>query len=166
MLQVERHHHKGNDMIVALCKTSKELYNKCNFLMRHAWFGNNKLPDINDLVAAVKQEVWNLMQKIRYKAELAGLEVIFTEEAYTSKSSFLDRDPLPVYEKGVSHAFSGKRIGRGRYRASDGRIINADVNGSGNIGRKVIRDSEIIARLDRSVAATPVRVNPLKFFCV
>lgn len=39
MLQVERHHHKGNDTIVDLCKTSKELYNRCTFLMRQAWFG-------------------------------------------------------------------------------------------------------------------------------
>ena len=56
MLQVERHHHKGNDTIAALCKTSKELYNKCNFLMRQAWFGDAPLPNINELVAAVKDE--------------------------------------------------------------------------------------------------------------
>jgi len=385
MLQVERHHHKGNEQIVALCKTSKELYNKCNFLMRQAWFGDMPLPNINDLVADMKDEdcfkslhntktakqtirkvltdwsnfkaalrawktdpsfkkpkppyykkelaqvifynetilggqsgrdltkivptnkcfavpstrkfkqvvitpktfgfvidvqyevptppkgnaegvccidiglntlaaitsdqhspllvngriiksinqwynkhpnkktsrkryfrlenyfhhvskmivanclkhgigkiiigkndgwksgmnlgkktnqnfqsvpFWKLMQKIGYKAELAGIEVVFTEESYTSKASFLDRDPLPQYEKGVSHTFSGNRVKRGLYRSADGRVINADVNGSANIGRKVIRDEDVILRLDRSVAATPVRVNPLKFFCV
>ena len=386
MLQVERHHHKGNDQIVALCKTSKELYNKCNFLMRQAWFGDMSLPNINDLVAAMHDEdcfkdlhntktakqtirkvltdwsnfkaalrawkadptafrkpkppyykkelaqvifyketilggqsgkdlteivptnkcfsvpstrkfkqvvitpktfgfvidvqyevptppkkdgegvcnidiglnnlatltsdqhepilvngrivksinqkfnkyrtkreskkryfrlenyfhhvskmivanclkyniskiiigkndgwkqrmnlgkktnqnfqsvpFWKLIEKIKYKAVLAGLEVVVTEEAYTSKASFLDRDPLPQYEKGVSHVFSGTRMGRGRYRAMDGRVINADVNGSANIGRKVIRDGEVIARLDKSLAARPVRVNPLKFFSV
>lgn len=84
----------------------------------------------------------------------------------SSKASFLDRDPLPAYEKGVSHVFSGKRVKRGLYRSADGREINADVNGSANIGRKVIRDGDVIARLDRSVAATPERINPLKFFCV
>ena len=107
-----------------------------------------------------------LMQKIKYKAELAGIDVTFTEEAYTSKASFYDRDPLPKYEKGVSHTFSGRRVKRGLYRSADGRVINADVNGSANIGRKVIRDEDVILRLDRSVAATPVRVNPLKVFCV
>lgn len=387
MLQVERHHHKGNDAIVALCKTSKELYNKCNFLMRQAWFSDAVLPNINDLVAAVKDEdsfkslhntktakqtirkvltdwsnfkkalrvwktdptlfrkpkppyykkalaqvifynetilggqsdrdlteiaptnkcfsvpstrkfkqvvitpktfgfvidvqyevpvapkseakgiccvdiglnnlaaitsdqhapvlvngrivksinqkfnkhnmkresrkrywrlenyfhhtskmivqnclkhgvgtiiigkndgwksrmrlgkktnqnfqyvpFWKLIEKIKYKAELVGLEVIFTEEAYTSKSSFFDRDPLPVYEKGVEPPkFSGKRVGRGRYRAGDGRVLNADVNGSANIGRKVIRDEDVILRLDKSLAARPVRINPLRFFSV
>jgi putative transposase len=386
VLQVERHHHKGNDTIVALCKTSKELYNKCNFLMRQAWFGVTPLPNINDLVDAMHDEdcfkslhntktakqtirkvltdwsnfkaalrawkadpsafrkpkppyykkelaqvifyketilggqsgrdltkivptnkcfavpstrkfkqvvitpktfgfvidvqyevptppkgagegvcnidiglnnlaaitsdqhspllvngrivksinqkfnkhrtkresrkryfrlenyfhhvskmivanclkhcfgsiiigkndgwkqrmnlgkktnqnfqcvpFWKLIEKVKYKAELAGLEVVVTEEAYTSKASFLDRDPLPQYEKGVSHVFSGTRMGRGRYRAASGRIINADVNGSANIGRKVIRDEDVILRLDKSLAARPVRINPLKFFSV
>jgi hypothetical protein len=49
------------------------------------------------------------------------------------------------------------------YRAADGRKINSDINGSANIGRKVIRDNDIIVELDRSVAATPVLINPLRF---
>jgi len=109
---------------------------------------------------------WRLLEKVKYKAVLAGLEVVFTEEAYTSKSSFLDRDPLPVYEKGVSHTFSGKRVKRGLYRSADGRVVNADVNGSCNIGRKVIGNAEFLSRLDKSLAARPVRINPLKAFCV
>lgn len=110
---------------------------------------------------------WKLIEKINYKAELAGIEVITTEEAYTSKASFLDRDPLPKYEEGVEPPeFSGKRMGRGRYKASNGRVINADVNGSGNIGRKVIWNEDTILRLDRSLAARPVRINPLKISCV
>jgi hypothetical protein len=42
--------------------------------------------------------------------------------------------------------------------------FNADVNGSANIGRKVIENEDILLKLDRSVAATPERINPLKFF--
>jgi len=109
---------------------------------------------------------WRLLEKIKYKAALAGLDVTFTEEAYTSKSSFLDRDPLPEYVAGVKHEFSGARVGRGRYRASDGRVVNADVNGSCNIGRKVIGNADVLSRLDKSLAARPVRINPLKAFCV
>jgi putative transposase len=37
--------------------------------------------------------------------------------------------------------FSGKRIARGLYRASDGRLINADIDGAGNIIRKVAPDA-------------------------
>src|SRR5215471_4677615 len=34
---------------------------------------------------------------LSYKAERAGIRVIVQEESYTSKASFLDLDPLPVY---------------------------------------------------------------------
>ena len=104
---------------------------------------------------------FNLIQKIAYKASIVGIKVVFTEEAYTSKASFLDRDPLPVYGE-AEPIFSGKRVKRGLYRAADGRLLNADVNGSANIGRKVIGDSEILAQLDRSLAARPLAINPLR----
>jgi putative transposase len=83
------------------------------------------------------------IQMLAYKAELAGIVVKLTEESYTSKASFLDRDPLPAYGKtnGAKPTFSGKRIKRGLYRASDGSLINADVNGAGNIIRKVAPDA-------------------------
>jgi transposase len=32
--------------------------------------------------------------------------------------------------------FSGRRIKRGLYLQSDGKVMNADINGSVNIGRK------------------------------
>ena len=76
---------------------------------------------------------------LKYKAELAGITVKITEESYTSKSSFLDRDEMPVYDPNQTEKpkFSGKRIKRGLYRAADGTLINADCNGSSNIIRKV-----------------------------
>jgi putative transposase len=77
-----------------------------------------------------------LVSMIRYKAEALGIEVILTEESYTSKASFLDRDPLPKYEEGVLRTFSGRRIYRGLYRSQKG-LIHADVNGAANILRKV-----------------------------
>ena len=79
---------------------------------------------------------------ITYKAESAGLIVVEQEESYTSKASLVDGDEIPVYgketEKPVS--FSGRRIKRGLYRTGSGRIINADLNGAGNILRKYIPD--------------------------
>jgi len=75
---------------------------------------------------------------LTYKARLAGIKVILQEESYTSKASFLDLDPIPVFgeEMGEKPVFSGRRIKRGMYKASDKRKINADVNGSYNIMRK------------------------------
>lgn len=81
---------------------------------------------------------------LTYKAELVGITVKITEESYTSKASLLDLDPLPVYtpnNRNEKHMFSGKRVKRGLYRTSDGRYINADCNGSGNIIRKVAPDA-------------------------
>jgi putative transposase len=80
---------------------------------------------------------------LTYKAELVGIRVQITEESYTSKASLLDLDPLPVRQSGdeMKHTFSGKRVKRGLYRASNGREINADINGAGNIIRKVAPDA-------------------------
>ena len=79
---------------------------------------------------------------ITYKAESAGLIVVEQEESYTSKASLVDGGEIPVYgketEKPVS--FSGRRIKRGLYRTGSGQIINADLNGAGNILRKYIPD--------------------------
>jgi len=75
---------------------------------------------------------------LTYKAALLGITVILTEESYTSKASFLDRDELPTYapDRKEEPQFSGRRDGRW-YRTSGKRLIHADVNGSYNIARKV-----------------------------
>lgn len=74
---------------------------------------------------------------IEYLAEAESINVVYQEESYTSKASFLDRDEMPVYGKNDDDArFSGRRICRGLYRAADGTTINADLNGSANILRK------------------------------
>lgn len=80
------------------------------------------------------------IHQVQYKAALVGIAVIVDEESYTSKASFLDLDPIPVYQSGVktSYQFSGRRVKRGLYRASNGYLINADINSSFNILRKVI----------------------------
>ena len=82
---------------------------------------------------------------LTYKAELVGIQVELQEESYTSKASFLDLDPIPTYQYDdeTEYTFSGKRIGRRNrlYRAKDGWIICADVNGSYNILRKCKPDA-------------------------
>jgi putative transposase len=79
------------------------------------------------------------IELLTYKAELVGIAVILTEESYTSRASFLDRDEIPVYDptRREEPRFSGRRDGR-CYYASGKRIIHSDVNGSYNIGRKVV----------------------------
>ena len=70
---------------------------------------------------------------VKYK-----ISVLFQEESYTSKACFGNRDIIPVYGKEGSDkvSFSGRRIKRGLYLQGDGKVMNADINGSVNIGRK------------------------------
>ena len=93
---------------------------------------------------------------LSYKAKMAGINVIITDDYYTSASSFIDNDLIPVYLEGENNhvTFSGKRIKRcsaakGGFpherlhqdkeecnRTASIGLINADVNGSLNIMRK------------------------------
>jgi putative transposase len=95
---------------------------------------------------------------LTYKAELVGIQVLVTEESYTSKASFLDTDPLPVFGTAAAETtvFSGKRVQRGLYRAATGRHINADVNGAYNIMRTVA--PEAFAQGSSGCVVHPVRL--------
>jgi putative transposase len=95
---------------------------------------------------------------LTYKAELVGIQVTVTEESYTSQASFLDSDPLPVYDatRAARPRFSGRRVKRGLYRAADGTPINADVNGAYNIIRKVA--PEAFAQGSRGCVVHPMRL--------
>lgn len=73
-----------------------------------------------------------LIQQLQYKLQDIGINVVLTEESYTSKASFIDNDGICKDTN-----FSGKRIKRGLYKTNDGTLINADVNGASNIIRKV-----------------------------
>ena len=95
------------------------------------------------------------LDQLTYKAKLVGIQVIIQEESYTSKASFLDDDPIPTYQANRSEkpVFSGKRIARSWYRASDGKVIHADINGSYNILRKSTSD---LSQLGRGVVGAAV----------
>ena len=73
-----------------------------------------------------------LIEMIQYKAQEAGIHVILTEESYTSGTSFLDREE-PVkknYKK-------SRRVYRGLFHSNHGIQINADINASCQILKKV-----------------------------
>ena len=76
--------------------------------------------------------------KLETQCKKHDITLIIQEESYTSKSSFLDNDILPVYDENdkEKYEFKGKRIKRGLYKKLKGIIINADVNAAFNIIRK------------------------------
>lgn len=85
---------------------------------------------------------YKIIYMLKYKCENEGIKLVLQEESYTSKSSFLDLDEIPVKNNKTNDIiFSGSRIKRGLYRSDKG-IINADLNGSLNIMRKYLEKQE------------------------
>lgn len=98
-----------------------------------------------------------LLNYLKYKCEMIGINLIINEESYTSKCDSLCLETIEKHE-----TYLGKRIKRGLFQSSIGKLINADVNGSLNILRKVVDDSEIISKIINSGwLFQPIRVNIL-----
>ena len=98
-----------------------------------------------------------LLDMLHYKCNLVGISMIITEESYTSKCSFIDNEEIKKKE-----VYDGRRTKRGLYKSKDGRLINADINGSYNIMRKGL----VKASLDGKVTYPECRgfvYNPDKF---
>ena len=86
-----------------------------------------------------------LINYLRYKCEQCGIHFNVIEEGYTSKCDAL------AFEQICKHdIYLGKRVKRGLYQSSVGKLINADVNGSLNILRKVVGDCEQIVHIINS----------------
>lgn len=92
------------------------------------------------------------IEMIQYKAETVGINVILTEESYTSGTSFLDN------EKPVKANYNkSRRVHRGLFISNKGIKINADVNGSSQIMKKVFPNA--FADGIEGVVLYPVRVD-------
>ena len=92
------------------------------------------------------------IEMVQYKAQNVGLNVILTEESYTSGTSFLDNEePIKAnYNK-------SRRINRGLFVRNNGTKIKADVNGAYQIMKKVFPKAN--ADGIKGVALHPVRVS-------
>lgn len=148
-----------------LGKTAKTIINYClEHNVGNLVFGKNKgfqqksnMGKVNNQTF-VQMPFYKLQQKLEYQCEIYGIDMIEQEESYTSKASFWDKDEIPVYGDSRQYSFSGKRIRRGLYQTSSGRLLNADLNGALNILRK----SNVVS-LDGLYSSgelnTPVRIR-------
>lgn len=93
-----------------------------------------------------------LVDKIIYKARNVGINVILTEESYTSGTSFLDGE-LPQKE----FYNKDRRIHRGLFVSNNDVHINADVNASYQIMKKVFPN--VFADGIEGAVLHPVRVD-------
>lgn len=87
---------------------------------------------------------------LQYKCNLEGINVIIREESYTSKCSFIDNEEIKKHE-----TYLGRRIKRGLFKTAFGKIINADLNGSLNIMKKVVGEFQYSIE----ACSTPVMVT-------
>lgn len=102
-----------------------------------------------------------LKTRITQLCEQYGIELVETEEAYTSKASFVDEDSLPAHgEKPVGWKSSGKRVKRGLFRTAANWYVNADCNGAANVLRKVAAMLELdLSGVSRGGLTAPSRVQ-------
>ncbi len=95
-----------------------------------------------------------LLNYIKYKASQHKIEVVEVEESYTSKCDALALEPIGKHEE-----YLGKRLIRGLFQSSIGKLINADVNGALNILRKSVACDSLIKEIaSRGLVFQPVRV--------
>lgn len=118
--------HKISKNIVELALTMD-----CNTIVIGDFSGIKQENHTKSFVQIPQQE---LVNKIKYKAELAGLKVIMVNESYTSGCSAIDLEEINKANYNKS-----RRIERGLFRTNAGILINADVNGALNILRKYIK---------------------------
>lgn len=149
--KVEDFIHKTSRFLVDYCRN-----NDINTIV----IGNNKNWKQNSKMSKkvnqnfISIPYYNFIQKVQYKAEEFGIKVIVTEESYTSGTSFLDNE-LPVKE----NYNKNRRKYRGLFISNNGTKINADVNGSYQIMKKVF--PKVFADGIEGVGLHPFKVNLL-----
>lgn len=147
-------------------KIDDYMHKASNYLIQYAVvnnintiiIGNNKGWKQNSSMSKIVNQSFvgiphmRFIKMIQYKAQNVGLNVILTEESYTSGTSFLDNeDPIKEnYDK-------SRRIHRGLFVSNSGKRINADVNGAYQIMKKVF--PEAFANGIQGVALHPIRVS-------
>lgn len=127
--RVEQHrikkNHKFFPIIDDLCWKSKNMYNYGNYIIRQEFIETSKEKE---------QGLRESANWIQYNKlfDTAGILFKTPEESFTSGTSFLDgEEPIKEnYDK-------SRRVYRGLFVSNNGTKINADVNGSYQITKKV-----------------------------
>ena len=168
-----------SDRLCSICRVTNNLYNQALYIVRNELKDNDRWLFYTDLDRIMKN-VTNLEGTVNYrlvKSHVAQQTLRVLDKAmkgYVKAVKDWSKNPgryngkpeLPCYHKrgGMSNAIYtnqfGKRVKRGLFKSAVGKVINADVNGALNIGRKVFGDSFMIT--DSGRWYRPERINVLK----
>ena len=155
---------RNNIMNDYIHKTTRYIINYCKEnLIDTIVIGNNKFQkqnkrkkQIKGLKNFIQVPIKRIIEQLRYKLEYEDINLIETEESYTSKTSFLDNE-VPSKET----IAKGKRIKRGIFKRPNGEYVNSDINGSLQILSKVI-STRLLEQLRKVVSSNGLALNPLK----
>ena len=147
--QVDDYIQKSTKMVVNFCK--------CNNIDTLVCGYNSGWKQETDMGKKVNQKFvsipyLSIVQRLEYKCENEGIKFIKTNESYTSGTSFLDGEE-PIKKNYTKD----RRIHRGLFQSEKGEYINADVNGSYQIMKKVFPKAFVNGIVD--AGSHPVVVN-------
>jgi IS605 OrfB family transposase len=136
---------RNNQMRDAINKAARFIINRClNDKVGNLVIGWNEGQKVGSNMGKVSNQNFvpiptgRLIERLKQLCPEYGIVLTITEEAYTSKVSFVDEDLVPKFgEKPEQYKFSGTRYPRGQYKTKSGLIVNSDCNGAANILRKV-----------------------------
>ena len=120
------------------------------------WKQNVNLGDkTNQNFCSIPHE--RFIELLKYKCRLKGINVLINEESYTSKCSALDKETIEYHSQYV-----GDRVYRGLFKTKEGILLNADINGSLNIGRKVFENDYVDRFISHSLSDRGCVYHPIK----
>lgn len=131
---------RDNKINNELHKISKSIINYClKHNVKTLVIGHNKNQKQKSKLKHFTQiPIFKLIQMLYYKAEEYEIKIVEINEAYTSGTSFLDREypNKDNYDK-------KRRVKRGLFKTNNGKLINSDVNAAYQIMRKYNKDLDI-----------------------
>ncbi|MFB2772941.1 RNA-guided endonuclease InsQ/TnpB family protein [Pelatocladus sp. BLCC-F211] len=162
---------RNNQMRDAINKAARFIVNQClNDKIGNIVIGWNEGQKINSNIGKVSNQNFvpiptgRLIERIKQLASEYGIIVTLTEEANTSKASYLDGDTLYKHgEKPAGWKPSGQRIKRGLYKSAKGLLTSADAQASANILKKVATQLGLtLAEVGRASLTVPQRIDLFK----
>lgn len=152
-LKIKNYLHNASRKIINLCKSQ----NIGNIVIGHnkGWKQEVNIGKKNNQ-NFVSIPFNMFIQQLEYKGKMEGINVMVTEESYTSKTDHFVKEPMKHLDE-----HKGKRIKRGLFKSSIGKVLNADINGAIGIMRKVyaISDAQIIGLRDRGDVVSPLHLE-------
>ena len=127
--KVDDYIQKATKMVIDFCKENNIDTLVCGY--NSGWKQESDMnKKTNQKFISIPHE--SIVYRLRYKCETAGILFKTPEESFTSGTSFLDEEE-PIKE----NYDKSRRVHRGLFVSNNGTKINADVNGSYQITKKV-----------------------------